>query len=499
MKYDFVIIGAGITGTIIARELSRYKADILLIEKENDISMGATKANSAVVHGGYDDKYGTLKSKLCYKGRKAFEKYEAELNFGYRKTGSLVIGFNEEDRTELYRIYENGLKNGVDDISIIEREEILKMEPALNPEVKYALYCKGAGLCSPYEFAIALAENAIENGVKLKLNSRVTGIKKYEDYNYEITYVENINGKLTDSTVTAGYVINAAGVYSDEISEMINKKYFSINPRKGEYILFARGTGSILNNVIFQTPSKLGKGVLVTSTYHGNLMIGPDAQNDSGRNDTGTETENLGQILEKAEQVTKKIDLKTFIRTFSGLRAVSDSGDFIIEETESNGFINTAGIQSPGLTSSPAIAEMIIKIIKKSGFLLKEKENFNPYRKPLIKRKTKDDMLTAQEVSSLLDSVLPEEKIICRCEQVTEKTILDSLRRGIIVRSVDGVKRRTRAGMGWCQGSFCRERVIKIIEKEYGIPVNSSEDIYNSGINRVGKTEFMEYIKTKKN
>ena len=237
---------------------------------------------------------------------------------------------------------------------------------------------------------------------------------------------------------------------------------------------------------------------MVTSTYHGNLLIGPDAQNDSDRENTGTDMESLEQILKRARHVTEEFDMKTFIRTFSGIRAVADTGDFIIEETKSKGFINIAGIQSPGLTSSPAVAEMVIEIIKNSGFELKEKEDFNPYRKPLIKRKTKADMLSAEEVNRLLNSTVAEEKIICRCEQVTEKTILDSLRRGITVTSTDGVKRRTRAGMGWCQGSFCRERVKEIIEKEYGISVNSDEDIYNSGITRVGKTEFLEYIKNSK-
>ena len=498
MTYDFVIIGAGITGTIVARELSRFSTKILLIEKENDVSMGSTKANSAVVHGGYDDKYGTLKAKLCYKGRQAFEKYNSELNFGYRKTGSLVVGFDEEDREILNQIYENGLKNGTDDISILEQEEILKMEPALNPDVKYALYCAGAGVCSPYEFAVALAENALENGAELKLNSKVTDIVKHDDYNYMVIYDEISGDKVIKREINTRYVINAAGLSGDRISEMINEKYFTIKPRKGEYVLFARDTGSILNNVIFQTPSKLGKGVLVTSTYHGNLLIGPDAQNDSDRENTGTDMESLEQILKRARHVTEEFDMKTFIRTFSGIRAVADTGDFIIEETKSKGFINIAGIQSPGLTSSPAVAEMVIEIIKNSGFELKEKENFNPYRKPLIKRKTKADMLSAEEVNRLLNSTVPEEKIICRCEQVTEKTILDSLRSGITVTSTDGVKRRTRAGMGWCQGSFCRERVKEIIEKEYGISVNSDEDIHNSGITRVGKTEFLEYIKNSK-
>ena len=381
MKYDFVIIGAGIAGTITARELSSYNGKILLLDQENDVSMGATKANSAIVHGGYDDKYGTLKSKLCYKGRNAFEKYNSELNFGYKKTGSLVVGFDEEDKEILDKIYENGLKNGVDDIRIIYQDEILEMEPALNPEVRYALYCEGAGVCSPYEFAIALAENAVENGVELKLNSKVTGIEKTEDYNYRIIYEETINGEKQTGIVNTRFIINAAGVYSDKVSEMVNEKYFTINPRKGEYVLFARDTGKILNNVIFQTPSKLGKGVLVTSTFHGNLMIGPDAQNNTGIREKKKKKENIGEILKRAEHVTKEFDLRSFIRTFSGIRAAADTGDFIIEETKSKGFINIAGIQSPGLTSSPAIAEMVIDIIKNSSFNLTKKENFNTYRK----------------------------------------------------------------------------------------------------------------------
>lgn len=496
MKYDFTIIGAGIIGTMIARELSRYNLKILLLEKENDVSMGATKANSAIVHGGYDDKYGSLKSKVSYKGRKAFQKYEEELNFGFRKTGSLVIGF-EEDKEGIEKLYQNGIKNNVEDIKIITREEIMKMEPNINPDIKYALYCEGAGICSPYEFAIALAENGIKNGVDLKLNSEVIKIVKISDYNYNVAYRETKSNEVINKEAETKYVINAAGIYSDKVSEMVNEKYFTIKPRKGEYILFARDSGSIINNVIFQVPSNLGKGVLVTSTYHGNLMIGPDAQNDVERTDTSTKAENLEWLLEKAELTTNKIDLKLFIRTFSGLRAAADTGDFIIEETESKGFINTAGIQSPGLTSSPAIAELVLDIIRKTGFILEEKEDFDPYRKPIIKRKTKEDFLSAAEVNKLLDIPTPE-RIVCRCEQVKEETILDSLRRGIEVISVDGVKRRTRAGMGWCQGSFCRSRVKEIIEKEYGIKIDDKEDVKHSGTNRVGKAEFLEYLKNKK-
>ena len=237
-NYDFVIIGAGIIGTITARELSKYNVKILILEKENDVSMGATKANSAIVHGGYDDKNGSLKSKVSYKGRQAFQRYDNELNFGFKKTGSLVVGF-DEDKKAIEELYENGLRNGVIDIRILEKDEIMKMEPNINSDIKYALYCEGAGVCSPYEFTIALAENAIKNGVKLELNSKVTDIKKNSDYNYEIKYKQrDLSGEISEKEVHTSFVINAAGMYSDKISDMVNESYFTINPRKGEYILF---------------------------------------------------------------------------------------------------------------------------------------------------------------------------------------------------------------------------------------------------------------------
>lgn len=489
MKYDFTIIGAGIIGVMIARELSKYNSKILILEKENDVSMGSTKANSGIVHGGYDDKHGTVKSKVSYKGRLKYEQLEKELNFGFKKTGSLVVGYNEEDRLKLQEILENGLKNGVSDIRIIETDEILKMEPNVSPNVKYALYCEGAGVCSPYEFAIALAENAVKNGVVLNLNSEVLSIKKRENYGYEISYLNDNDMK----TIESKYVINCAGVYSDKISQLVGENYFEIKPRKGEYIIFARDTGNIMNTVVFQVPTKLGKGVLVTSTYHGNLMIGPDAQNDVEKDDTSTKKENLDELIEKALKVTDKFNLNQFIRTFSGIRSASSTGDFIIEETKSKGFINVAGIQSPGLTSAPEIADMVVDIIKQSGYEFFKNEKFDPYRAAIIKKKNKEDMIDAKEINERIALPLgDEDRIVCRCEQVTEKTIRDSFRRGIKVTTVDGVKRRTRAGMGWCQGTFCRSRVKEIIENEYDIKIDDKEDVEHSGINRVGKKELLE-------
>jgi glycerol-3-phosphate dehydrogenase len=485
-SYDVVIIGAGIVGSIIARELSRYQAKVLLLEKANDVSMGATKANSGIVHGGYDDKHGSVKAMLSYKGRLQFEHYESELHFGFRKTGSLVIGFNEQDRSTLQDIFANGKKNGVHDISLIEREQILAMEPHINPDVLCALYCEGAGVCSPYEFAIALAENAIHNGVEMKLNSEVIQIDKAGDHDYVIHYEKPDHSNYQLHT---RYVINAAGCYSDKIARMVGADTFSIIPRKGEYLLFDRGTGSLVNNVIFQVPSQMGKGILVTSTYHGNLMIGPDAQNNVDKSDVSTKAENLYALLQKAQITCPELPLNKFIRSFAGLRAVSDNNDFIIEESTQKGFINVAGIQSPGLTASPAIAQKVIEILQQSGLSLIKQANFDPNRGGIIpKNKPQWSSKEINTMTQLPDN--DDQRIICRCEQVTQATILDALERGIEIHSTDAIKRRTRAGMGFCQGQYCRSRVKELVEKVQQHSVDDIPDTHEQ--QRVNRKDFLD-------
>ncbi|MBV1816507.1 NAD(P)/FAD-dependent oxidoreductase [Anaerosalibacter bizertensis] len=480
--YDVIIIGAGIIGTNIARELSRYNTKVLIIEKDIDVSMGATKANSAIVHGGYAESHSTLRGRLCYKGRKQFKRLNEELNFGFEETGSLVVS-TEDDKEPLEKLMENGIKNGLDDLSIIGSEEIREIEPELTHDAKWALYCKGAGVCSPYEMAIAMAENAIKNGVKLELENEVIDIEKIED-RFKVT---------TDKGEYYGkYVVNAAGLYSDKISKMVGVDNFEILPRSGEYILFTRGTGDPINTVIFQLPTKLGKGVLVTSTYYGNLLIGPDANDESDREDTSTHVERIAKIYQQAESLYDKINPKQFIRSFTGIRARSSTNDFIIEETKVKGFINVAGIQSPGLTSSPAIAEMVIGILQDAGLKLEENPNFDPYRKPIITRKP---LKPFNEIKDKIELPLGSEgRIVCRCEQVLEEEIVDALHRGIKVKTIDGVKRRTRATMGWCQGDFCKPRVIEVMEREYGEKIDPSYDIEHSGVNRVQKSELLDYL-----
>lgn len=483
--YDVLIIGAGIVGTSIARRLSRYQLSIGILEKEADVSMGATKANSAIVHGGYAEANAKVKGRLCYKGRVQFEQLNKELNFGFRKTGSLVITTDEKDLPKLQSMLENGKKNGLTDLKILNRDEILAIDPNINPEVVYALYCEGAGVCSPYEMAIAMAENAIHNGAELFLNTEVEHIEKKE---------EHFLVRTNKGDFESRFIVNAAGLFSDKVDQMVNEQTFDIRPRSGEYLLFTPGTGSVLNTIVFQMPSKMGKGILVTSTYHGNLLLGPDAIDEDGTTDRSTHLDRLWNIYQEGLHTTDKIEPLQFLRSFTGVRAVSSTDDFVIGATKTQGFINAAGIQSPGLTSSPAIADMITEELQNQGLVMEEDASYDPYRAPIIEKK--EQMRPFEEINALIDIPSCPEKIICRCEQVEEGIIVDCLHRGIQVTTVDGVKRRTRASMGYCQGMFCRPRIQEVIEREYGIKIDGRTDVEKEGAVRVTSEEFVNFCKT---
>ncbi len=481
--FDVAIIGAGIVGLSIARRLSRFKLRIAILEKEPDVTMGATKANSAIVHGGFAESSEKQKGRLCYKGRVQYTKLERELHFGFQETGSLVFTTQEEDLNKLRALYENGLRNGLDDLEILNREQALAIEPNLNPDVLYALHCKGAGICSPYEMAIAMAENAVKNGAELFLNTPVTGIA---EQNHVFTLFS------PGACFQARYVINCAGISAAEVSAMAVPTAFEIKPRTGEYILLARGAGKLLGTVVFQMPTKMGKGILVTPTVHGNLLLGPDAIDEPGTYDRSTHVERLAEIYRHALYTTSKININQFIRSFAGVRAVATGDDFILEESKTKGFIQAAGIQSPGLTSAPAIADRMVEILADAGLELIEKEDFDLTRRPIIPVDKK--MRPPKEAERLLALSDGGERLICRCEQVTQDEILDCLRRGIPVHTVDGVKRRTRASMGFCQGDFCRPRFAELMEREYGKPISPQTDVQRNGAKRVTKQELLTYL-----
>ncbi|CAL7964345.1 glycerol-3-phosphate dehydrogenase [Gammaproteobacteria bacterium] len=463
--YDITIIGAGIVGCAIARELAKYNLKICLIEKNEDVGAEVTKANSGIVHGGYAEKPGSVKAKFSSKGNSMYKQLNAELNFGFAQTGSFVIGFDEKDATKINELFTYGQKNGVPNLQIVDGDFVRDKEPNLNKNINIALYCPTAGITSPYEFAIALAENAIQNGVELKLNSKVTAIQKSHDHFIVTTDQESLTTKI---------VINTAGLYADEIAKMVGLNEFTIKPRQGQYLLFDKDQGDLINSVIFQVPTAISKGILVTKTYHGNLLIGPDATPTPAKDYLDTASKNIGEIIEAAKKSFPDFDLQKVITAFAGNRATATTEDFIIEESKVKGFINVAGIESPGLTAAPAIAAYVGEIVATKQVKLSPKTDFNPYRKAYhaianIQEQTLNNLITQNAKYGC---------VVCRCETVSEGEICDALHRNIPINSLDAIKRRTRAGMGRCQGGFCTPKIMEIIHNELQTP---KEEITKKG------------------
>ena len=463
--YDVCIIGAGVVGCAIARELSRFNVDVVVVEKGNDVATGATKANSGIVHGGYTATFGTAKAALCRTGNRMYARLERELNFGYRETGSLVLAFDSHQQQTLRQLVENGEKNGVDDLVILSKHQIGRMEPAVSSKALEALYCPTTGVTSPYELAIALAENAAHNGTHFLLQAAVTAITPSSPFLVDLAP----DGDGRPRSIHARYVVNAAGLYSDRVTAMVTEPEFAISPKQGQYVVFEKGYGDIVDRVIFQTPTEAGKGILVTPTYHRNLMIGPNANEVEDRDNVNTDSDVLSSVISRAGASVPNIDLSKAITTFAGVRASSTTGDFVITKTDIQGFIQAAGIDSPGLTSSPAIALRVRDLLADEGLELKAKSSFDPQRVGIIIPKSLSD----EAVSGLLEIDSPE-RIICRCERVSQGEIVDAVGRGIPVLSIDAVKRRTRAGQGKCQGAFCRRRVADVLSGQLG---RSAEEI----------------------
>lgn len=458
--YDVAVIGAGIVGCAVSRALSRYKLNTVLIEKESDVADCSTKANSAIVHAGYDAKPGTLKAKFNVLGNSMYEELCKELDVPFKRTGSLVLAFNDEEIAILDELYDQGIKNGVPGMEIWDREKVLEMEPNINKSVMGALYAATCGIVSPWELAIALAENAADNGVEVLLNSEVHDIKKVHN-GYRIF--------LPEKSIVAKYVINCAGLQSDRINNMVASPSFTILPRRGEYNIFDKSIKDVVKTVVFPCPTKLGKGILVSPTVHGNLLIGPNAEDIEDREDFSTTSEGLLAIWEGAEKSVPNLPRHGIITNFSGLRARSTRGDFIIEESEeAKGFINVAGIESPGLTSAPAIAEYVVELLRGIAGNLEKKEDFIPVRRKHIVF----NELSDEEKQELINKDPRYGRVICRCETITEGEIVDIIHRKVGATTVDGVKRRARPGSGRCQGGFCGPRVMEILARELNTEIN---------------------------
>ena len=457
--YDVIIIGGGVSGAASARELSRYKVNICVLEKEDDVCCGTSKANSAIVHAGYDAANGSLMAKLNVQGNEMMEALSKELDFPFKRNGSLVICRTEEDMPNLQVLYERGIKNGVKNLRILSKEEVLEMEPNISDDIVAALYAPTGGIVCPFHLNIALAENANVNGVEFKFNTEVKDIKKVEEH-FEI--------HTNNGVYETKYVVNAAGVYADKFHNMVSEKKIHITPRRGDYCLLDKTAGDHVSKTVFALPGKLGKGILVTPTVHGNLLVGPTAIDIEDKEGVNTTATGLEEVISKASENVKNIPMRQVITSFAGLRAHEDNHEFIIGEVEDcKGFIDCAGIESPGLSSAPAIGVMVVDILKEL-MGLEKKEKFISTRKGVLN----PEHLSVEERNALIKENPAYGNIICRCEMITEGEIVDAIRRPLGAKSLDAVKRRTRAGMGRCQAGFCSPRTMEILARELGVEMS---------------------------
>lgn len=460
MKYDVAVIGAGVVGSLITRELSKYNIRITLLERCNDCAMGATKANSAIVHAGFDAKPGTLKAKLNVRGVELMKNFCKELNVPLKNNGALVVAFSEEEMPHLEELLKRGEQNGVPELRIVKRDELKKLEPNIGDTAVGALVAPTSSIVCPYELTIAGVENAVTNGAEFIRNCEVTEIKS-ENEEFVLS--------TTAGEITAKYVINAAGVHSGKIAKLIGDNSVEIIVRHGDYYLLDKSQGTLASHTIFQCPTKMGKGVLVSPTVDGNLILGPSASDIDDGNDVATTAEGLDKIYNAATKSVPAVSLRNAITSFSGNRAHPTTDDFIIGSSDVNkNFINVAGIESPGLSSAPAIAEMVEGIMTELTGGMDKKENFDPIRPEPVRFRH----MSTEERAKLIEKNKAYGRIVCRCETITEGEILDAIHAPAGARDVDGVKRRTRAGMGRCQGGFCGSKVVEILARELGVPMN---------------------------
>lgn len=456
---DVVVIGGGIVGTAILRELSKYDLKCVLVEKEPDVALGTTKANSAILHAGFDAPTGSLKAITNVRGNKLYHELEKELDLDIKWTGSLVAATTDEEMETLQELLKRGRANGVEGLQILSQEEVLEQEPNLTT-VKGALWAPSAGVCWPFGAAIAFAECAVQNGAEVIRDCRVLGFVKEDG---KIVGVETSKG-----TIAAKYVVNAAGVYADEVAKLAGDDTFTITPRKGEYILFDKtACSSLVYGVVFPTPTKKSKGILVCTTTHGNTFIGPNANEMDSKEDLAVTAEGMNEIMTSARKLIPNLPMGAAITQFAGLRAVSSTGDFILGASDKvENLYNAAGMQSPGLTAAPAVGEMIAAEIARVSGAAKKAD----FKAALPKKKVFNHMTNTEKAEAISENNLFG-RVICRCETITEGEIVEAINSPVGARTVDGVKRRTRAGMGRCQGGFCGPRVTQILARELNISI----------------------------
>ncbi|OQC11285.1 MAG: L-2-hydroxyglutarate oxidase LhgO [Tenericutes bacterium ADurb.Bin087] len=457
--HDIIIIGAGVIGALIGREASKYELDILMLEKDNDVGNGTTAANSAIVHSGYDPKPGTLKAKFNVAAVPLFKDLCADLDVEFKRIGSLVVAQAEAELPRLDELKARAEINGVE-VKILNKAEVHALEPNLHDHIVGGLFAPTAGIVNPFELTAHAIENAIENGMTLKLNEEVVAIDKVKN-GFKVT---TKNGEYFSKVV-----INAAGVFADNIINMVSKADFKITPRKGSYFVLDKLPIPLVNTVLFPLPNIHSKGILVVPTTAGNTLIGPTSEEIMSKVDVGTDYVSLENIRQNANRLLKDIPFHKTIRTFSGLRATPSTGDFVIEHDKYvKGLINVAGIESPGLASAPAIALYVVNELVPDLLVLKAKANFNPKIRPLLRLQH----LSTKAIQALVKKDKNFAQLVCNCEKITKAEIIDVLSRVVPVNSVKAMKKRLRAGFGLCQGGFCSAKVIAIMSEYYGVPVD---------------------------
>ena len=462
--YDVAIIGAGVVGGAIARELSRYTLRVALVEKEADASFGTSKANSGIIHSGFHSHPGTLKLLLEARGNRAFDRLSQELGFPFERRGELIVAFNDHELKVLQFLQDRAKSIGIPHVEFLDRRQTLEREPNLNPAVTGSLHAATTGIVGPYEYCFALVENAVQNGVRLFLEGKVVSIRKEPAGGFRL---ETERG----NEIRASYVVNAAGLYADEMASLVGLNDFKIHPVKGEEYILDKKTAGLVRHVIFPIPSEKSKGILVIPTVDGPVMLGPTAQDVESKEDHGTTSAGRERVFVQATALVPSIDSRDVITAFAGLRPVATGNDFIIGTTRVRGFINAAGIQSPGLTASPAIAEMVRDILLREGLRLELRPDFEPARKPAIRIREAVDQRNFERVREVVSSDPRYRRVVCRCENVTEAEVVEAIRRGHV--TLDGIKFASRARSGRCQGAFCTCRIMDILHREAGIPVEA--------------------------
>ena len=464
MRYDIAIIGAGVIGAMAARELSRYDLKVCLLEKENDVAMGASRANSGIIHGGYDPIPGTMKAKMNTAGVPLLYEAAEELNVHYKNNGSFVCAFGEDENPAIDALYGRGLANGIEKLQILSGDEARAMEPNLSEKVTRVLYIPTAGIICPYDLTIAAVGNAMDNGVELLRNFEVTSI----DDGFVVTAADG-------RTVECDYLLNCAGGYSDKVARMVGDDFFTIIPRAGEYMLLDKSEGSRVKHTIFQVPSKEGKGILVSPTVDGNLLTGPTALKVETPESVETTPEGLAMVARLAAKSVPSVNFRQVITSFTGVRSSANVDDFIIRPSETAPkCIHLGAIESPGLTCCVAIAKYAVELLEKQGLTLHAKADWNGHRENTRAFREMND----EEKDAFIKENPDYGKIVCRCETVSEGEIRAAIRRNPPAFDIDSVKRRTRSGMGRCQGGFCSPYVMRLIAEEQGMKM---EEVTKSG------------------